>query len=104
MGSSTRLGPGQYISFKANGGLPSGATTAVLNVTAVEPSTPGYISAFPAGLDLKEGLKTSLVNFSAGAIRPNMTIMPMGTNGEIVVFNASNGTIDILVDITGYFA
>ena len=76
----------------------------MLNVTAVDPTAPGYISAFPSGLDIREGLETSLVNFSPGAVRPNMTIMPMGAGGEIVVFNASAGSIDLLVDMTSYFS
>jgi hypothetical protein len=104
MGHATRLGPNEFIMFQADVGLPVGTSSVVLNVTAVNPSAPGYISAYPAGFDPRTGGETSLVNFSPGAVRPNMTIMPLGSAGEIMVFNSSAGSIDILVDITGYFA
>jgi hypothetical protein len=104
MGSTLRVPPFGLLSFKADGPLPAGVTAVVLNITAVTPVAPGYLSAFPLGVDFEEGMQTSVVNFFPGDVRPNMAIMPIGAAGEIVIVNASAGSIDIIVDMSGYFA
>ena len=58
---------------------------------------------FPLSGDLDAGLSTSILNFAPGETRPDMAIMPGGTSGQIVVANVSAGSIDIIVDITGWF-
>ena len=103
LGGAGRVDPDGFISFKANGGLPPGARAVVVNITAVAPDAPGFLSAFPLGMDYDEGMSTSVVNFTAGAVRPNMAILPLGAGGEIIVANGSQGAVDMIVDITGYF-
>ncbi len=95
------LGAGQSFDVQVTGGnVPADATAVVLNVTAVKPATPGYISVYPAGSTPSE---TSNLNFGAGQTTVNRVIVPVGTNGT-VTFASSGGPAQIVVDVTGYEA
>ena len=81
-------------------GVPAvGAVGVALNVTAVNPSGPGYLRVWPCGSPEPE---TSSVNFvSAGAVEPNGVVVPVDATGEICV-----GTLvstDVVVDVAGWF-
>jgi len=78
-------------------GVPDDATTAVLNVTVVNPSAAGYLSAFPAGAAKPA---TASANYAAGAVVGNLTEVGLGTNGEVSIF--SSATTNIVVDLEGY--
>ncbi|MER5641806.1 hypothetical protein ABT095_33320 [Kitasatospora sp. NPDC002227] len=82
------------------GGVPADAVAAVLNVTVTDPEQGGFVTAFPAG---KARPGTSNVNFTPGRTVPNLTITPIGQNGEVELFNGSRGAVNLVADITGYF-
>ncbi len=88
----------------ANGDqVPSNAMAVVANLTAVDPSTAGYLTAYPAG---NAPPKTSSLNFSAGEYAvANMIEIPLGVGGanagSITISNFM-GTTDVLVDVEGY--
>ena len=94
--------PGHSLAVTVDGlgGVPaSGVGAVVLNVTAVGPDGPGYLTAYPAG---GTAPMASNVNFTAGAIVPNRVIVPVGIDGVVDIFSAS-GSPDILVDVAGWF-
>ena len=98
----TTLGPGEQreLQIQSRSGLPSSSIGAVaLNVTAVRPSSKGYITVWPAGTDRPTA---SNVNFVAGANTPNAVIVGVGSGGKISLFNSSGDT-DLLVDVAGWF-
>ncbi|HUF85197.1 MAG TPA: hypothetical protein VMQ81_11460 [Acidimicrobiia bacterium] len=75
-----------------------------VNVTVIDPSGLGYLRAFGAGTP--EG-NTSLVNFSEGQIVPNSAVLRPGANGELsirVVTPGDPGTVDVAVDLFGWFS
>jgi hypothetical protein len=85
-----------------NGAIPTtGNTSAVaMNLTAVGGTRNGVITAYPAG----ESLPTvSNLNYGAGQTTANMTMVPLGTNGQIVLHNNSSGPVDLIADADGYF-
>ena len=101
-GGATTLGPGQTIALSvlAHGGVPAGGVSAVaINVTATNPSAGGYLTVFPAGVTRGA---TSSVNFATGQTVPNRVIVPVGTAGQVSIFNGS-GTVDVVVDVGGWF-
>lgn len=102
--SLTHVPAGGLVSFSLETIVPSGATAAVVNITAVGPRAAGFLSAFPLGEAVEEGMLTSVVNFVPGDVRPNLAIVPIGLLREIVVANGSLGALDIVVDVSGYFA
>ncbi|MBP9114483.1 MAG: hypothetical protein KBF88_16830 [Polyangiaceae bacterium] len=69
-----------------------------VNVTAVSPASPGYLTVYPcsAGLPL-----ASTLNFSAGQVIPNRTTVAVDAAGELCVF--SSASTDVILDVTGSY-
>jgi len=81
------------------GGIPAGATAAVLNVTAVGPTTATYVTAYADGTTRPA---TSTLNVGAGQTVPNLVVVPIGADGRVDLYNHS-GRVDLLADVQGYF-
>ena len=96
-GATTRL---QIGGTGGAGGVPVGVDAAVLNITVTNPTTSGFISAFPEGAARPS---TSNVNFTAGQTVPNLSIVPVGANGYVDLYNSGIADVDLVVDIDGYF-
>ncbi len=97
------LGPGATITVQVSGapGFPAGASALVANLTAVGPQGPGYLTVFPAGSTRPV---ISDVNFAAGEPAvANMAVAAFGTNSSIEIYNGSRSTVNVLVDVAGYF-
>jgi hypothetical protein len=83
------------------GGIPTTGVSAVaLNVTAVNPTDSGYLTVWPSKRDQPNA---SNLNFAAGQTVPNLVVVPVGTDGKINIFNGSFGTVDVIVDVAGYY-
>jgi len=81
------------------GGVPGSGVGAVsLNVTAVAPEGPGFVTVYPCGS--RPG--ASNLNFSTGQVVPNAVIAPVSESGEICLF--SNVATHLLADVNGWFA
>ena len=84
------------------GGVPaSGVSAVVLNVTATAPSANGHLTVYPDGASVPS---TSNLNFSAGETVPNLVIAPVGSDGKVDFYNGSGGTVQVLADVSGWFA
>ena len=89
------------VQVTGKGGVPTTGVSAVaLNVTAVSPSTAGYITAWPSGTARPNA---SNLNFQSGRDIPNLVIVPVGADGKIQLFNGSGGTVQLLADVAGYY-
>jgi hypothetical protein len=79
----------------------------VINLTAVNPSDDGYLTAYGAG---QQPPATSTVNFVAGQTIANQATITTsepnpgstGYGGEITVENYQ-GSVDVIVDVQGYY-
>jgi len=91
------------VSLKVAGtaGVPSGVTAIAVNITVVNPTQGGYITAYPGG-QTKPGV--SNLNFKPGQTIPNTAIVQVGSNGYVNFANGSGGTIDLLADLAGYYS
>jgi hypothetical protein len=102
-GIGGRFGSGtmRTLPVAGQGGVPADATAAVLNVTAVDPSGPGYVTVWPAGQPMP--LASSL-NTDSGRTRPNLVVAKLGAGAAVSLFDydAVGGT-DLVVDVVGYF-
>jgi hypothetical protein len=79
--------------------VPAGASAVVLNVTATNPSGPGFVSAWPAD---KSRPTTSVINFeSPGQTIANLVTVPMDSAGGVGFF-AQTAT-DLIADVQGYY-
>ena len=81
-------------------GVPADATAVVLNLTAVGATLPTYVTAWPAG---SARPTTSNLNVHDANPVPNTAVVPVGAGGAISLFSSS-GSVNLLADITGYFA
>ena len=79
--------------------VPADATAVVLNVTVTAPSTVSCLTVYPAGGSTPP---VSNLNYSAGETMANLTMVPVGTNGQVSIYNAV-GTVQVIVDLEGYF-
>ncbi|MCU1386895.1 MAG: hypothetical protein JWL72_233, partial [Ilumatobacteraceae bacterium] len=82
------------------GGVPaSGATAVVMNLTAVNPTDAGFLTAWPSG---EARPLVSNVNFVPGQTVPNLTTVKIGANGFVDIYNHS-GETDVIADVVGYY-
>ncbi|WP_441250648.1 N-acetylmuramoyl-L-alanine amidase [Kitasatospora sp. McL0602] len=82
----------------AGTGVPSDATSVILNVTAVSPSAGSFVTVYPNG---QPRPLASNLNFTAGQTIPNLVVVPV-VNGKVNFYNKF-GAVDLIADITGYY-
>ncbi len=102
--SSTPLGPNATRTIHVTGlgtpPIPTTTVAAVLNVTAVAGTAASLLTVYPTGVGARPGV--SDLNFAAGAVTPNLVTVALGSGGEVNIYN-SLGTVNVVVDVEGYF-
>jgi hypothetical protein len=87
------------INITGKPGVPANATAAVINITLINSSGPGYISAFPSGSSVPN---TSNVNADkAGQVIANLAHVRIGAGGNIDVLRSMGAYI--AVDLVGVY-
>jgi hypothetical protein len=85
-------------------GVPAGAKAVALNVTVVAPNGTGHLTLWPAGTALPT---VSTINYTAGEpALANGAIVPLAASTPDLSarpFLANGGTVDLILDVTGYF-
>jgi hypothetical protein len=82
------------------GGVPTnGVSTAVLNVTAVNPTASSFLTVFPESTTQPV---VANLNFTAGESLANLDTVPVGVQGGVTIYNHTGGT-DVVVDVEGYY-
>ena len=98
------LGGGEIRDFVVTGtcGVPNSARAVALNLTVVNPTAAGSVLVTPAGEPIP---LASSINFSAGRTRANIAMATIGEAGLVSAFCAvpAGSTVDILLDVVGYF-
>lgn len=84
-----------------SGGVPTGATAVVINLTGVSPSQQTLLAVAPSG-SFTLGPSPSDLNLDRGAIQANLVTVQLSSNGAIDLYNAQ-GTTDFAIDVMGYF-
>lgn len=100
-GTAGRLAPGSVVSLQVagRGGVPAGATAAVVNVTAVGPTASGHLTAYPGGSATPEA---STLNYATGATVPNLGIVGLGPDGDLLL-RSNAGAPHVVVDVVGWY-
>lgn len=75
----------------------SGINAVALNVTAITPGARGYLTVYPTGPQPA----ISHLDFAAGQTVSNLVIVPIGSDGEIQLYNSSGAGTDLVVDLVG---
>jgi hypothetical protein len=97
--SGATLAPGHSLAVQIGGsfGVPSGATAAVLNVTAIQPTTATYLTAYP----LDPQPTVSDLDLIPGQVRANLVVATL-YQGSVLIYNNA-GNIDAVVDFVGWY-
>jgi hypothetical protein len=78
--------------------IPGDAGAVAVNVTAVGPARPGFLTVWPCGAVRPTA---SNVNFGTGGAVANGVVASLGAGGAICVY--SDAETDVLVDVLGWF-
>jgi hypothetical protein len=99
------IGAGQTRVFPLVGvcGIPTGAVALVLNVTGVTPAAAGSFALFPGNGTFAD---TASVAFMTGKTRAAAGISKLATDGSgtLSVRNSAPAAVDLILDVSGYFA
>ena len=79
------------------GGVPADAAAVLLNVTAVFPDGPGFVTVWPCGSSRPDA---SNLNYAAGQVVPNAVLAKVGVGGKVCIFTLAGA--DVLADVNGY--
>ena len=95
-----RLTAGQTLVIPMAGvrGIPQNARAISANLTAVDGTLDGFLTAFPCGT-----LPTaSNVNYVPGSAVANAAELPLSTSGSICIF--SSASVQVIVDVNGWWS
>src|SRR5262249_4048811 len=82
-------------------GVPSSARAVATNLTVTSASADGHLTLYPDGTGLPVA---STLNFRAGQTRANNAIFALGAVGGVTVHGGmAAGSVDVILDVTGYF-
>lgn len=81
--------------------IPATATAVAVHLTAVNGTGAGNIAATPDGSGTPT---TSSVNYAKSQAVSNTVIVPIAPDGKIQLYNNSASSVDVLADVSGYFA
>jgi len=87
------------LTVAGRGGVPNDAGAVMLNVTAVSPGAPGFLTVFPCANTMP---LASSVNYGPGDVVANAVLAKIGAGGKVCIYSLA--AIDIVVDVTGYIA
>lgn len=96
-----RPGRGGTVAFQVLGqeGVPAaGVRDVVLNVTATNTVGAGYIAIWPSGAPPRTSSILSICR--PGQTMPNLTIVPVGADGKVVLCTQAGA--DLIADVVGY--
>jgi hypothetical protein len=77
----------------------SGVRAVALNVTAVDPTSGGFVTVWPCG---EKRPNASSLNFAAGENVPNLVFAKVGVDNKVSFYNESGNT-HLIVDLCGYY-
>lgn len=91
----------------ATGLVPAGATSVVLNVTAIAPTSVGNLRVYPDddGTGATAPPDASNINYipSPGRAIPNLVMVKVPADGKIMLYsNQPSGSVNVAVDLVGY--
>jgi hypothetical protein len=91
--------PGGTLQLRVNdrAGIPKDASAVVLNVTAVDPASRGFVTVHPRGSSRPTA---SNLNHAPGLTVPNAVIARVGRGGDICLF--TSGATHLMVDVAGW--
>src|SRR5690606_15924589 len=85
------------VPIRGRGAVPTNATAAIVNVTAVTPNDHGYLTIWDCS---QPRPVASSVNYTPGDIVPNGAVIELSNDGDLCIF--TKAASHIVLDVTGY--
>ena len=85
----------------ASGGLPAGASLALINLTVVKTVGAGYLSLYEEGTSAPSPLTSNINWYTSGQTIANNATVAVSSSGGITV--QAGGTTDFLIDVFGFY-
>ena len=102
-GGPIASGETRLVTIEGTCGIPTSAVAVAINITAVNPTAGGHLTAYQGNGSLP---MTSTLNFNNATTRANNAVVTLSTdgNGTVAIFVlAPGGQTDVVVDINGWF-
>ena len=99
-GPAISFGSSRTFPLAGHCGIPATAWAVSANLTVTQPSTAGDIRVFAAGGAMPV---TSVINYRAGQTRANNVLIPLGSGGLTIHSDQQLGTVQLIVDVNGYY-
>jgi hypothetical protein len=93
------VGAGQVVAVALPTRVPVAASSVVVNVTATQAATDGFLTAYACGAPVPVA---SNVNYLAGQDRAASAVVPVGAGRSVCVY--SSAASHVVVDLAGYLA
>ncbi len=81
-------------------GIPASASAISANLTVTSPGASGNLRAFPADVSPPS---TSVLNFRPGQTRANNLQLTLSADGQVKIYNDSPASVQIILDVNGYW-
>lgn len=81
------------------GGVPQGASAVLVNLTVTQATAGGFLTAYASGGSTPT---VSNANFVPGATIANLSLVPIGADGAIVIKVGVAGSVQVIADVQGY--
>jgi hypothetical protein len=101
-GGAAQLGAGKSLAVAVTGvdGVPTDATSVVVNVVALNTTTSGYLTTYDS--DVADPNVAS-VGVKAGISTNQTDTIPVSSNGTVSVTNHSSAPLDVVMTLMGYY-
>ncbi len=98
--AGVRLAAGQTITVAIAGqrGIPAGARAVSANITVVDATGPGFVTAYPCG----EVPTASNVNYELSEPIANAAELPLSSSGAICIYSSSSA--HVIIDVNGWWS
>jgi alpha-tubulin suppressor-like RCC1 family protein len=93
------VGAGQTRELDLTGHVPASATTVTFNLTATDPTSSTFVTAWPTGTTRPI---SSNLNTPAGDTRANLVTVALGADRKVNLYNLA-GSVHLVVDLTGFY-
>lgn len=95
-------GVSRAVTVAGNCGIPSTASSIMANITVTSPTGQGFLAVWAS---YEPSPATSNINFTVDRTMANNSVLGLDDMGQILVRStvAGNGSVEVIVDVTGYF-
>ncbi len=93
------LGLGETLDLEIKG-LPDDATAVSINVTVVDGTEGSFLTVYPKG---SARPTTSTVNWDSAGAEANSATVVLGADKSLTIYNLK-GTVNVVIDLLGYYA